>query len=474
MGREENPLSEGEIAMVLDTFMYMNYQGARDGESLSAILKGLENQEDYQPGGAHYGEYTILKQAAKNKEIGELKIGCQSANMGFDTGTCACTFSSPDKSCVYVVYRGTGDGEWPDNGKGMTQESTLQQERALEYFEAVSKELAFSENQRVIVTGHSKGGNKAQFVTMSAKNGKLIDCCYSVDGQGFSQEAVEKWKKTYGEIEYQERIGKLRGICGENDYVNVLGMTIIPMGQIRYVSTPVEKQNFAGYHDIKYLFASLERTEAKDGWMTVFHGRKNPDVLGQGVLAEYAAALSAAAMAMDRNKRDGCAAVLMQLMEGMQGTKQGLNGEKLSLSDIGDFASEGISMLLSSLLKEKEGRNLLYAFWKRELLSEQLPGMVVLEVKKQILREQATVLSGIGKKLENHRQRINEIRKCMPLYINGNMAVNHRISRVILETEKIEKRLQALSCHQEEAAEAYERWERDWSERIVDFFHGIG
>ena len=62
-------LSEAEISMVLDTFMYLDYKEAREGTSLNMILKDLENLADYGGGGVHYGEYTILKKAAENDEI---------------------------------------------------------------------------------------------------------------------------------------------------------------------------------------------------------------------------------------------------------------------------------------------------------------------------------------------------------------------------------------------------------------------
>ena len=263
--------------MVLDTFMYLDYKEAREGVPLREILTDLEAHPDYGGGGVHFGEYTILKEAAVNEEVGNLVIGCQSVNMGYDSGTCACTFTSPDKSSVYVVYRGTGDGEWPDNGIGMTQEATTQQKRALSYFEEVVQYMDLGENHRVIVTGHSKGGNKAQFVTMETKYGKLIDACYSVDGQGFSEMAVDRWKSKYGQEGYEERTGKLNGIHGENDYVSVLGNSIIPEEHIRYVKTPVEKNNFAGYHDIKYMFASLDYVGISGEYVTTFHGRKNSD-----------------------------------------------------------------------------------------------------------------------------------------------------------------------------------------------------
>ncbi|MDE6204306.1 MAG: hypothetical protein K2G19_12620, partial [Lachnospiraceae bacterium] len=66
--------------MVLDTFMYLDYKDAREGVTLSEILKDLETHPDYRKGGVHFGEYTVLKEAAANEEVGSLVIGCQSVN----------------------------------------------------------------------------------------------------------------------------------------------------------------------------------------------------------------------------------------------------------------------------------------------------------------------------------------------------------------------------------------------------------
>ena len=155
--------------MVLDTFMYLDYSEAREGASLDEIVSSLRNHPDYGGGGIHYGEYRILQEAVKNEEVGNLRIGCQSFHMGYDRGTAACIFHSPDKKSIYVVYRGTGDGEWLDNGIGMTSAVTIQQKKALSYFEEAMEALEPGSGCRVIVTGHSKGGNKAQFVTMETK-----------------------------------------------------------------------------------------------------------------------------------------------------------------------------------------------------------------------------------------------------------------------------------------------------------------
>lgn len=445
--------------MILDTFMYLDYKEATEGASLKEIIGDLAVHPDYGGGGIHYGEYTVLKEAVENEQIASLMIGYQSTHMGYDTGTWACTFKDGDQNCVYVVYRGTGDGEWPDNGIGMTSASTIQQKRALSYFEQVVETMELSGETRVIITGHSKGGNKAQFVTMESKYGEIIDVCYSVDGQGFSQQAVDAWKERYGEAEYEERLQKLYGIHGENDYVSVLGNSIIPKDHIRYVKTPVEKTNFAGYHDIKYMFASLTYEEEEGKYMTVFHGRKNSDVGKRGELGDFASVLSTGVMGLPVEKRDGCAAVIMQLMEAGSGQKSGLNGEKLHLSDLKDFAIQGIPLIAGSFFKEEEGRNLLWSVFHRDFLNVRPQSHIVLQVNVQELLKQTSQLMEEANSMEQLISEVRETANALPFYMKGYTAMYHRIKLSANEMEKLEKRLRKVCQYQEHVAGSYRGWD---------------
>ncbi|MDR2889444.1 MAG: DUF2974 domain-containing protein [Lachnospiraceae bacterium] len=352
-----NNLSESETSLLLDTFMYLNYYDAAEGQKLSDILLDLSHQQDYQRAGAYYEEYAILEAAvAENPGFGELTIGIQSVNMGFDSGTSACLFQEPGAGTIYVVYRGTGDGEWLDNGRGLTMETTIQQERALTYFEQAMEQGGFTEAQRIIITGHSKGGNKAQFVTMEsdARYAALIDRCISVDGQGFSNEAVVRWQQGLGVAEYQTRTGKLYGINGENDFISGLGNTIIPREQIRFLHTPVERGNVAGYHDIKYLFASRDGQGA-----IVFGGASNRVVSGQKEWGRLATELSTRVMAMPLEERAGCAAAIMQIMELGGEQKSGINGEKVTLTDLWHLLMTGLPTVFATLINSTEGEELI-------------------------------------------------------------------------------------------------------------------
>lgn len=459
-------ISEAEISMVLDTFMYMDYKEAPEKSSLKQIVEELEDHPDYGLGGIHYGEYTVLKEAVQAEEIGSLQISHQSIYMGYDSGTAACVFSTPDEKSIYVVYRGTGDGEWLDNGLGMTEVSTIQQEKALAYFEEVITDLQIDTKQRLVVTGHSKGGNKAQFVTMESESAELIDVCYSVDGQGFSQAAIDHWQEAYGKSEFGIRSGKIYGICGENDYVNVLGNSIIPREQIRYIQTPVKKENFAGYHDIKYMFATWEYDPKAGEYKNVFHGRKNGEVEERGSLGEYAQALSGRIMELEPEKRDGCAAVIMQLMEMTRGTKQGINGEKLTLSDVADFLAYGIPSVAGSFLSEKSGQELLHALTLEESFGDVLAGNINLEVDHKKLISLIAEQEEILKRIEADRKEAIRLAECIPGYLKGGSGIYHQIKLAARRLYQCEERLKKLEAQKEMIAKTYADWEKQALEEV--------
>ena len=454
-------ISDEEISMILDTYMYLDYKEEREGLTINEILKELQEHPDYGGGGIHQGEYTVLKEAARNPWIGEMVLYCQSGNMGYDSGTAACTFKSPGENSYYVVYRGTGDGEWPDNGIGMTSASTMQQERALSYFEEVVEALELGRQDHLVVTGHSKGGNKAQFVTMETRYDDLVDVCYSVDGQGFSEEAIDRWRERYGEEDYERRRRKLHGIHGENDYVSVLGNSVIPKDQIRYVKTPVEKSNFAGYHDIKYMFAALIYDKGTKSYITTFNGRKNSDTKGQGELGRYASALSAKVMGLDTEQRDGCAAVIMQMMEAFGGErKSGLNGEKLSLSDFKDFTFQGIPLIAGSLIRGEEGKALLQALGREDSFLTGLAGNSELWVDYDLLMGQALAVERVCGSLKELTENIRELAERIPFYMKGHDAIYHSIKLSARELDKYRKDLQKTEGFVRYAAKSYKSWDK--------------
>lgn len=458
-------LTEEEISMVLNTYMYMNYKEAEDGMTLREILEEVQKLPEYQAGGRYYGEYCVVSEAARDDRIGEMVIGSQSHLMGFDDGTCACTFSSGEKE-VYVVYRGTGDGEWPDNGLGMTREKTLQQERALTYFETVVEKEGYQEKDRLIVTGHSKGGNKAQYVTMTTKYDGVVSACYNIDGQGFSEKAVARWKRSYSDQEYEARRSKITGIYGENDYIHVLGRSIVREDQTYYVKTPVAVENFAGYHDIKYMFATPKEGTGETAGM-IFSGRKNSYVAEPGMLLACAAALSCEVMKMPAEKRDGAAAVLMQLMELSGKKKRGQNGEILTRRDVEDFYGTGIPVILKSLFLTEEGRSVFTRIFQGRNLEAEMEGRQFVKIEEGVFdRALATfeeLLSGLSACFE----RLESMQKQIPFWFRLGSTLDNRIVIQMNFLDGKQKELLKMKEKLQEIRDIYDRMDKQMEEEMA-------
>lgn len=142
-----------------------------------------------------------------------------------------------DKNNMYVIYQGTGDGhEWNDNGVGAYANvtGTVVQNEALDYFDRMVE--TYGEGKNIYVSGHSKGGNKAQYV--GVLRGSEIEHVYSFDGQGFSRAFVNRYQN-----EINMYADKITNICNEFDYINILLNPIA--GETKYVSSNTDLGDLA-------------------------------------------------------------------------------------------------------------------------------------------------------------------------------------------------------------------------------------
>ena len=342
--------SQAEICALLNEFLYLGYVDASDGDTVREILEKIKRNPDLYEKQFQSDEFDILE--ANLDTIGDYQIDCQSWNNSQFDGTYACTFKDPDSGKIYVTYRGTGDGEWPDNGLGMTQVSTTQQEKAAEYFDYVAEHIGLNESDHVIITGHSKGGNKAQYVTINSRYRDYIDECFSLDGQGFSPEAIAYFKEKYGE-DYEEAIRKMVSVCGEDDFVNPLGVKVIPDDRTYYIDTPREDTDFVACHDLKYFFSYFD----EDGEVR-FGKEMNPET-DRGLVSINAMNISNDLMKLPPEERNEVSLFIMHMMERNEGNPIGLNGETLTVEHVIGFIKEGVPEILYTLLFTKDGQEFL-------------------------------------------------------------------------------------------------------------------
>lgn len=140
-------------------------------------------------------------QISDNPELCNLKIkgyinesfekGIDYNNQGKNvkTGLVAYCFETSEKEAI-IVYRGSetreflGRGDWIDNFYTGFTDKTIEQEAALNFLNNMKKKYNYT---AFITTGHSKGGNSAQYVAVISDDVKK---CVSFDGPGFSDNFI--------------------------------------------------------------------------------------------------------------------------------------------------------------------------------------------------------------------------------------------------------------------------------------------
>ncbi len=419
-------LSESEISMLLDVYMYTDYEWAEDGMSFEALVKEMPEHIDVKE--RYKREYAILSDAVSFSEIKDLKVCCQSQKMGFDIGTRAVTFVNDKKDTFYISFRGTYDGEWMDNAAGLTSEGTVQQKNAEDYFEKVVDINKISLNDTVILGGHSKGANKVQFITMDSDKSRVIDACYSIDGQGHSKEAVNAWKNRYTKSEYDKRVSKIYAINGENDYVSALGNSVIKKNHVKYIKTPTEENDFVMYHDITSMYAVKHSEGTKTGY--TYSASRNDFAIGRGQVALAVLGLSKDVMGLPPALLGGVSDTAMQICEAsLGGRKTGMYDERASLSDIAAFAAVGAPVIIKNLITTKEGND----FLKSAMTTGEYSGRSVdydeFYVDCNSLDIMADQLKSMAKSIEGKILEIEGAGVKLPFYLEGMMIKRPHIEK---------------------------------------------
>ena len=341
---------EARIAIVLNTFMYVDRcKRFSDSPSFKSVVNqmyvNLDGYVDTQKAALEI-VYKYLNNSSALNEMGELRFINFSQHMGGKyTGAYAAAFKRVDDNNkiteVYVVFRGTGSGRWYDNGEGLFQEASKYQKVALRYFNDTIRGLELEADTRIIVTGHSKGGNLSQFVTLKTEHEyrNMIKYCISFDGQGFSPEMYNSIKL---QPFFKEQCNKMFSICGDNDYVNVLGIKVIPDSHTIYIVTKPPFTDMYGAHSIVPQFYSDVKEHMDDFLFNFSRKRFNQQTGKQRQLAECSIAMSAKTMEMSKEKRAKTCCAIMSFAEGFIGgsnSYEGLLGEQADVKDCIGFLS---------------------------------------------------------------------------------------------------------------------------------------
>ncbi len=289
---------------------------------------------------------SILKNAIqRNALIANSQITNFTHSQGGLTASC---FINPENE-ITVAFKGTGRGEWIDNGQGLSgipEENTYitydndgkaaeynivkndfatdQQVEALNWFNYIIHKNHWNDNSDITVCGHSKGGNKAQFVAIHSD---AVNQCFSFNGQGFSPEAISDFSKRLG-TKFETRRKNIFSLSTDNDYVNVLGNRLMPKSNIYYY------ESHLGLH---YMEAMLDE-----------NGNFNPQTT-QGKLSQYIETVSNEIMNMRPAVRQYATVGIMNIFQKYLVGETPVNGETVSIEKTIAGIGVAIGPLVNSL-----------------------------------------------------------------------------------------------------------------------------
>lgn len=161
---------------------------------------------------------SIIRYLKSDKDISELVLGKK--KMRGKVPLILTFHRKGDLKEAIVAFKGTTDtseiSEWADNVEGLISYDTKAQEEAFNFIEG----LKYSD---ITVIGHSKGGNKAIYTAIRSDK---VTRAVSYDGQGFSQQFLDKYQK-----KIKAKAKNIKNYSLSTDFVNVL-MFPIPEAEL--------------------------------------------------------------------------------------------------------------------------------------------------------------------------------------------------------------------------------------------------
>ena len=204
----EDVIKEIRTDDLIDDKIYGSFMTGKDWKNL---INAIQQDE-------------TLKQIKMIEVEGDPALGeNETSDQNTGKGALSVVFVNEESKEAIVAFRGTVEYEWGDNflGGASTEDvfpemedkvSTEYQRKALEWYQSLGLEDAGYDT--ITVTGHSKGGNKAKYITLLDGS---VDRCFSFDGQGFSDEFIVEYAP-----EIKARQGKITNHNVNYDFVNLL------------------------------------------------------------------------------------------------------------------------------------------------------------------------------------------------------------------------------------------------------------
>lgn len=418
-------LNESQL-ILLNSLVYVDADYS-SGTSMADLVNGLLepgmlDNMTYGGGMTRDEVEDMLKEIAKDPALMALTI-----DSSVDTEIRGVCFVDPAGEAV-IAFRGTGPAyaAWDDNCQGGYLSDTDMQEEALAFAQDCAKRY-----DDITVTGHSKGGNMAQYVTVLM--GDEVDRCVSFDGQGFGDEFLKKY-----EDEIAANRSKIRNVCAYNDYVNILLTPIA--GEIVYLDN---EETGKGGHYIYDLYTNKNNKLDKNGEYVT---SRKQDPLMSGAKA----ILDVLVKALDRYSLE--APVAEFIIYSLAGI---LMGALVADEDV-DLKKILVELLknLEDFLEQLSGVDL-----QNWLTGRQDPGASVsvsVSVDTAALRDYGSVLSTAADEIDTLRSKIKALQKKMSTNIIDSIAIGLPLQTVIMQLDNERSKLDKLAAALNNCADQYD------------------
>ena len=243
-------LTDDEI-MLIEQLVYMKegddtpINSQDTGKSIEKLLQGYTDAKlaEMDSSGTSDADYAAIIRYMK--ENGKIRRLILDGTMTHEDGTVlAYCFAFPDNADdALIAFSGTTKKEWGDDIEELTSVDTPRQIDAKRYINSLPY-------KNITVTGHSKGGNKAMYVTVLCDR---VIRCVSMDGQGFSLEFLN-----YYAPEISKRAGIIKNYSVKTDFVHVLLFQLPGSQQIYCEGYRTDRLNNAAAHHAGYSFFNIK------------------------------------------------------------------------------------------------------------------------------------------------------------------------------------------------------------------------
>jgi len=409
-------LNEQQLGL-LNSLIYLDadYSPGKPMEDIIADIResGVLDKSDLGGGLTKENAVELLKKIEGDDALMALKV-----DSAVDTEIRGVCFVNTETDEATIAFRGTGPAyaAWDDNCQGGYLTDTDMQKEALAFAQDCAERY-----DDITVTGHSKGGNMAQYVTVLM--GDEVDRCVSFDGQGFGDEFLIKYA-----WQIAENRDKIRSVCAYNDYVNILMNPIA--GEIVYLDNA---ETGKGGHFIYTIIANDKNKLNDSGEYETSRNQALWLIAGKTVLNGLLTHLDIAGSEISEFLFYSLAGTIMGAL---------MAGEEVDLEKILKEFAENLSDFLH------------FDFF------QWVPGMqsagVKVTVDTQALRSCGGDLSGAARQIDILRTKVAQIQKRMASNLIDGVSIGLPLQLVLSQLDKESVKLEKLAGLLDSCAELYD------------------